>query len=81
MTEDQQKESAKRLQDAGLTYLRAQIFKEAEEVFGSKDEAQIWLNTPQRGLDFRKPTDLVTAELGAEHVRAYLSAIRYGNIW
>jgi putative toxin-antitoxin system antitoxin component (TIGR02293 family) len=58
-----------------------QIFDEAEGVFGSAEEAKTWINSPQRGLDFRKPIEMLDTDIGGGYVRDYLSAIKYGNVW
>jgi putative toxin-antitoxin system antitoxin component (TIGR02293 family) len=57
------------------------IFDEAENVFGSAREARTWMNTPQRGLEFHRPIELLDTDVGAGYVRDLLSAIKYGNIW
>jgi putative toxin-antitoxin system antitoxin component (TIGR02293 family) len=58
-----------------------QIFDEAEEVFGSAEEAKTWINSGQRGLGGRKPLELLDTDVGAGTVRDLLSAIKYGNVW
>jgi putative toxin-antitoxin system antitoxin component (TIGR02293 family) len=58
-----------------------QILDEAESIFGSAAEAGTWINSPQRGLEFRKPIELLDTDVGAGYVRDYLSAIKYGNVW
>jgi putative toxin-antitoxin system antitoxin component (TIGR02293 family) len=58
-----------------------QILDEAESIFGSASQARTWINSPQRGLEFRKPIELLDTDVGAEYVRDYLSAIKYGNVW
>ena len=39
------------------------------------------MNTPQRGLEFHKPIELLDTDVGAGYVWDLLSAIKYGNIW
>jgi uncharacterized protein (DUF2384 family) len=39
------------------------------------------MNTPQRGLEFHKPIEMLDTDVGAWCVRDYLSAIKYGNVW
>jgi putative toxin-antitoxin system antitoxin component (TIGR02293 family) len=58
-----------------------QIFDEAENIFGSSEEARTWINTPQRGLEFHKPIEMLDTDVGAGYVRDYLGAIKYGNVW
>ena len=58
-----------------------QILNEAEKVFGSANEAKTWIISPQRGLGFYKPLEMLDTDVGAGHVRDFLSAIKYGNVW
>jgi putative toxin-antitoxin system antitoxin component (TIGR02293 family) len=58
-----------------------QILDEAEKVFGSANEAKTWIISPQRGLGFHKPLEMLDTDVGAGHVRDFLSAIKYGNVW
>lgn len=50
----------------------------AEEVLGSTEAANEWLNTEAIGLEFRKPIDLVSTSPGAEAVKTLLQRMRYG---
>jgi putative toxin-antitoxin system antitoxin component (TIGR02293 family) len=50
----------------------------AEEVLGSADAANEWLNTEAMGLEFRKPIDLVSTSPGAEAVKTLLQRMKYG---
>jgi len=58
-----------------------QIFEEAKTVLGTTEGAKDWIKSPQRGLEFRKPLDLLDTDVGASYVRDLLSAIKYGNVW
>jgi putative toxin-antitoxin system antitoxin component (TIGR02293 family) len=50
----------------------------AEEVLGSADAANEWLNSEAMGLEFRKPIDLVSTSPGAEAVKTLLQRMKYG---
>jgi putative toxin-antitoxin system antitoxin component (TIGR02293 family) len=50
----------------------------AEEVLGSAEAANDWLNTEAIGLEFRKPIDLVSTSPGAEAVKTLLQRMKYG---
>ena len=50
----------------------------AEEVLGSADAVNEWLNTEAMGLEFRKPIDLVSTSPGAEAVKTLLQRMKYG---
>lgn len=50
----------------------------AEEVLGSSEAANEWLNTEAMGLEFRKPLDLVSTSPGAEAVKILLQRMKYG---
>ena len=50
----------------------------AEEVLGSAEAANEWLNTEAMGLEFRKPINLVSTSPGAEAVKTLLQRMKYG---
>lgn len=50
----------------------------AEEVLGSTQAANEWLNTEAMGLEFRKPIDLLSTSPGAEAVKTLLQRMKYG---
>lgn len=50
----------------------------AEEVLGSEEAANEWLNAEAMGLEFRKPIDLVSTSPGAEAVKTLLQRMKYG---
>lgn len=50
----------------------------AEEVLGSSEAANEWLNTEAMGLEFRKPIDLLSTSPGAEAVKTLLQRMKYG---
>jgi len=50
----------------------------AEEVLGSVEAANEWLNTEAMGLEFRKPIDLLSTSPGAEAVKTLLQRMKYG---
>jgi putative toxin-antitoxin system antitoxin component (TIGR02293 family) len=50
----------------------------AEEVLGSAEAANEWLNTEAMSLEFRKPIDLVSTSPGAEAVKTLLQRMKYG---
>ena len=55
------------------------IKKEVEDIFGSKNKAEMWLNTHNQGLG-SKPIDLVNTPQGLKSVRVVLNAILYGGV-
>jgi putative toxin-antitoxin system antitoxin component (TIGR02293 family) len=50
----------------------------AQEVLGSAEAANEWLNTEAMGLEFRKLIDLVSTSPGAEAVKTLLQRVKYG---
>jgi putative toxin-antitoxin system antitoxin component (TIGR02293 family) len=60
------------------TWKFAEILGRASEIFGSKAEAEAWLNAPAIGLDQRRPIDLLSTAVGVEAVEDYLTRIEYG---
>lgn len=61
------------------TWKFAEIFGRASEIFGSKAEAEAWLNAPAIGLDQRRPIDLLSTAIGVDAVEDYLTRIEYGD--
>lgn len=56
----------------------AEILGLATRIFGSRAEAEAWLNRPAIGLEQRKPIDLLATAVGVEAVETYLRRIEYG---
>jgi putative toxin-antitoxin system antitoxin component (TIGR02293 family) len=66
------------VEQSNRTWKFAEILGRACEVFGSKAEAEAWLNAPAIGLDQRRPIDLLSTAVGVEAVEDYLTRIEYG---
>jgi putative toxin-antitoxin system antitoxin component (TIGR02293 family) len=56
----------------------AVLLSKAIKVFGSKDDANKWLNSPQFGLGGAVPLDYAKSEIGAREVEKLLGRIEYG---
>jgi putative toxin-antitoxin system antitoxin component (TIGR02293 family) len=56
----------------------AEILGRASDIFGSRAEAEAWLERPAIGLDQRRPVDLLATSVGVEAVEQYLTRIEYG---
>jgi putative toxin-antitoxin system antitoxin component (TIGR02293 family) len=63
---------------SGRTWKFAEIFTKAMTVFGSKDDAEQWLESPAIGLDQRRPIDLLATPAGVEMVEDLLVRLEYG---
>jgi putative toxin-antitoxin system antitoxin component (TIGR02293 family) len=63
---------------ASKTWLFAETLAKATEVFGSKEDAELWLSRPAMGLDGQKPIDLLQTVQGAELVSDFLGRLEYG---
>jgi len=50
----------------------------AERVFGDKEKAEAWLNSPNRSLLGRRPIDLLRDKAGTAIVREMLERIDHG---
>jgi putative toxin-antitoxin system antitoxin component (TIGR02293 family) len=46
--------------------------------YGSREEAEQWLDRPQTGLDQRRPIDLLQTPAGADLVRDLLTRLEHG---
>jgi putative toxin-antitoxin system antitoxin component (TIGR02293 family) len=56
----------------------AGIVAQATGVFGSKEEAELWLERPAAPLGDEKPIDLIRTPPGVQLVKQYLTRIEYG---
>ena len=56
----------------------AGIVAQATRVFGSKEEAELWLERAAPPLGNEKPIDLVRTPPGVQLVKQYLTRIEYG---
>lgn len=56
----------------------ARLYAMAEDVLGSRDEAQRWMKTPNRALDGARPLDELDTEVAAREVEDLLGRIRFG---
>lgn len=60
-----------------LTTERALLAK-ATEVFGSRQAAKTWFNTPAMALDYKRPAELLATPAGAQSVERLLWQLEYG---
>jgi putative toxin-antitoxin system antitoxin component (TIGR02293 family) len=65
-------------EQSGRMWTLAEILAKATAVFGSKEEAEQWLERPAMGLDQRKPIDLLATPAGVELVEDFLVRLEYG---
>jgi putative toxin-antitoxin system antitoxin component (TIGR02293 family) len=56
----------------------ARIYAIAEDVLGSRDEAQRWMKTPNRSLDGARPLNELETEVAAREVEDVLGRIQHG---
>jgi putative toxin-antitoxin system antitoxin component (TIGR02293 family) len=56
----------------------ARIYAMAEDVLGSRDEAQRWMKAQNRALDGARPLDELDTEIAAREVEDLLGRIRCG---
>lgn len=73
-------DSAKRLsvEQAGRTWIFAEMLARATKVLGSQEAAERWLERPAVGLDRKSPIDLLATPAGTRMVDDYLTRIEYG---
>lgn len=65
-------------EQSGRAWKLAEILAKATSIFGSKEEAEQWLERPAIGLDQRKPIDLLATPAGVELVEDFLTRLEYG---
>lgn len=56
----------------------AEVLARATDVFGTREDAERWLEAPAIGLDQRRPIDLLGTSAGTEAVKTYLERIDHG---
>ncbi len=54
------------------------IIARLEEVFGSREKSEVWLNEPNRALNMQTPLDLLDTDEGAKQVEDVLIRIEHG---
>lgn len=62
----------------GRTWKFAEILANATRILGSQQEAEQWLRSPARGLDNRRPIDLLATTAGTEMLEDFLVRLEYG---
>lgn len=62
---------------SGRLWKFAEILGRATEVFGTRDEAERWLQLPAMALDRRRPIDLLSSPAGVEMVEDLLTRLKY----
>lgn len=65
-------------EQSGRTWKFAEILAQATAVFGSREEAEQWLERPAIGLDQRRPIDLLATPAGVAIVEDFLERVKYG---
>ena len=65
-------------EQSGRTWKFAEILAKATALFGSQQEAELWLERPALGLDGRQPIDLLATPAGVELIEAFLLRMEYG---
>ena len=54
------------------------VLTKAVEIFGSKEEAELWLRRPALGLDHELPINLLRSPEGNLLVQEWLGRLEYG---
>jgi putative toxin-antitoxin system antitoxin component (TIGR02293 family) len=65
-------------EQSGRAWKFAEVLARATEVFGSRAEAERWLERPAIALDQRKPIELLSTPTGVEMVEDHLTRLEYG---
>ena len=73
-------EPGKRLsvEQSGQVWMFAEVLARAEAVFGSRADAEAWLERPAIGLDQRRPIELLATRVGARLVEDHLGRLEFG---
>ncbi|HJP68611.1 MAG TPA: antitoxin Xre/MbcA/ParS toxin-binding domain-containing protein [Sphingomicrobium sp.] len=65
-------------EQSGRAWKFAEVLGTATEVFGSQQEAELFLERPAMGLNQNRPIDLLATPAGVELVEAHLERLKYG---
>jgi putative toxin-antitoxin system antitoxin component (TIGR02293 family) len=65
-------------EQSGRIWKFAEILARATDIFGSKEEAEKWLERPATGLEQHRPIDLLATPAGVELVEDFLLRLEYG---
>ncbi|MFT6015091.1 MAG: putative toxin-antitoxin system antitoxin component (TIGR02293 family) [Candidatus Azotimanducaceae bacterium] len=65
-------------EQSARTFRLVQVLARAEELFGSRDDAERWMTEPAMGLEGRKPIFLLTNPVGYDLVDEFLTRMEYG---
>lgn len=65
-------------EQSGRTWKFAEILGRAIALFGSRAEAEGWLERPAMALERRRPIDLLSTPAGVEAVEDHLTRLEYG---
>ena len=65
-------------EQSGRAWKFAEILAKATAIFGSRSEAEGWIERPAIGLDQYRPIDLLATPAGIEIVENHLERIEYG---
>ena len=57
---------------------REDVYRRAEYVFGDREKAQLWLNSPIKSLGGQVPEQLLDSDEGIERVLHVLGLIEWG---
>jgi putative toxin-antitoxin system antitoxin component (TIGR02293 family) len=66
------------LEQSARIWKFAEILAKATDVFGSREEAEQWLEKPAMGLDRQRPIDLLATPAGVQLVEDFLTQLEYG---
>lgn len=66
------------LDQSARVWSMAEILAKAEDVLGTREEAEQWLSRPAIGLDSRRPIDLMATPQGADIVKTLLEQMAHG---
>jgi putative toxin-antitoxin system antitoxin component (TIGR02293 family) len=65
-------------EQSGRAWKIAEILGQATHVFGSREDAEAWLERPAMALNQRRPIDLMSTPAGLESVKTLLGRLEYG---
>lgn len=65
-------------EQSGRTWKLAEVLAKATSIFGSKQEAEQWLERPAIGLNQHRPIDLLATPAGVELVEDFLVRLEHG---
>ena len=56
----------------------ADVYSKGEDIFGSRNKVNLWMETPNKALGQKKPVELLSSSYGVQMIHEVLGRIEHG---